>query len=56
MPFRGLTNFFHMVGNAQRMSAEYERMSSMSGERLAEIGLERGDIATHVYRKYNKIR
>lgn len=53
MPFRGLTNFFHMVGSAQRMTAEYNRMNSMSGERLAKLGLERGDIATHVFRKYN---
>ncbi|GAA0784724.1 hypothetical protein [Roseibium denhamense] len=52
MRFRNLANIFAEIGNAQRMTADYNRMSVMSTQRLSELGLERHEIAPYVFRKH----
>jgi hypothetical protein len=56
MAIRSVSKFFHKVGQAQRMSAEYDRLSKMSPECLSRMGVERNDIATHLYNKYFGVR
>jgi hypothetical protein len=52
MAFRSVSNFFDQIGQAQRMSADYNRMRQMSPESLSRMGVERNDIANHLYNKY----
>lgn len=52
MALRSVSNFFHQVGQAQRMSSEFNRLNRMSPEGLSRMGVERNDIANHLYNKY----
>ncbi|WP_168206259.1 hypothetical protein [Labrenzia sp. PHM005] len=52
MALRSVSHFLHQVGQAQRMSADYDRLRQMSPECLSRMGVERNDIATHLYNKY----
>lgn len=55
MPFRSVGNFFRMMGDAQRIAQDYERLNAMSTEQLASRGLKRSDLARHVYNKHSGI-
>ncbi len=52
MAFRSVSNFLDQIGQAQRMSADYNRLRQMSPESLSRMGVERNDIANHLYNKY----
>lgn len=55
MPFRSVGNFFQMMGDAQRIAQDYERLNAMSTEQLASCGLKRSDLARHVYNKHSGV-
>jgi hypothetical protein len=52
MAFRNITNFLEQVGQAQRMSTDYNRLRQMSPECLSRMGVEPNGIANHLYNKY----
>ena len=44
--------FFDSVANANGAAAAYDRLSLMSDAQLEALGIERADIARHVFQRY----
>lgn len=48
--FDGIAGFFISLTEAQSRAAEMNRLNDMSDRQLADLGIEREDIARHVFR------
>jgi len=56
MAFDLLTGFVRDVRASRKVANEIERLNNMSADQLADLGLQRSDIAGHAFNKHFKRR
>lgn len=48
----GANHFFDTVGNAQRISTEFERLNGLSDDQLSARGMTRSEIGQKILHRY----